>query len=362
VGARKIPGDIPRRRDILELFDTTPDLAGADLDISRFIRETTETDLQAFWRNLSNQEPGSDECEAASEELCPVPVGEMRKFLGKQQGWIWDALEGAWVPLHRSRVRPGLTVMLSSDSGGYSSELGWTGRTRGKVEPLASSKDRADSNDSDEWQAPQRQTIAAHTNKVVFEMEGLLKELGWITDEYEKAMLVAARWHDAGKAHHVFQQALGGESDASLAKGPDLLRYARKGFRHELASGLAALANGCTDLEAYLSAAHHGKVRLSIRSLPTESPPDDPSLRFARGIHQGDVLPETDLGGGVTMPRTELDLSLMELGRGPQGPSWLSRAITLRDTLGPFRLAFLEALMKIADERASAAAKEVDHE
>lgn len=53
------------------------------------------------------------------------------------------------------------------------------------------------------------------------------------------------------------------------------------------------------------------------------------------------------------MPKITLDLSLMRLGAG----SWLERMLTLRDdtdTLGPFRLAFLEALLRAADIRASA--------
>ena len=56
------------------------------------------------------------------------------------------------------------------------------------------------------------------------------------------------------------------------------------------------------------------------------------------------------------MPETSIDLSCMELGDGNGGPSWLARMIALRDapSLGPFRLAFLESLLRAADWRASA--------
>jgi CRISPR-associated endonuclease/helicase Cas3 len=89
--------------------------------------------------------------------------------------------------------------------------------------------------------------------------------------------------------------------------------------------------------------------------MPDEYRPSDDGTRFARGVWDGDEIPETDLGGGVTLPATFIDLSFMELGEGPNGPSWLSRTLKLRDRpdLGPFRLSFLEALMKAADERAS---------
>lgn len=49
----------------------------------------------------------------------------------------------------------------------------------------------------------------------------------------------------------------------------------------------------------------------------------------------------------------------MELGLCEDEPfagefSWLERVIHLRDELGPFRLAFLEAILRAADMRASA--------
>ncbi len=44
------PPHVIRRKDFLELFDTTPDLAGNDIDVSRFIREGDELDVQVFWR------------------------------------------------------------------------------------------------------------------------------------------------------------------------------------------------------------------------------------------------------------------------------------------------------------------------
>lgn len=39
-----------RRKDLVDLFDTTPDLAGNDIDIDRFIRDVEETDVRVFWR------------------------------------------------------------------------------------------------------------------------------------------------------------------------------------------------------------------------------------------------------------------------------------------------------------------------
>lgn len=56
------------------------------------------------------------------------------------------------------------------------------------------------------------------------------------------------------------------------------------------------------------------------------------------------------------MPTLTLELGVMEAGRGPDGRlSWSERALRLRDLLGPFVLAYLEALLRVADWEASAA-------
>src|SRR5207244_1573419 len=154
-------------------------------------------------------------------------------------------------------------------------------------------------------------------------------------------------------------------------------RYERKHFRHELASAIgvltllrnskaavewSALVPHLQNLALYLIAAHHGKVRLSIRSMPAERKPSQENQLFARGIWDGDELPAMALGGGVTAPRVEkLDLSPMKLGRGPDGSaSWVERMLLLRDNpdFGPLKLAYLEALLRAADMRASKKADE----
>jgi CRISPR-associated endonuclease/helicase Cas3 len=43
----------------------------------------------------------------------------------------------------------------------------------------------------------------------------------------------------------------------------------------------------------------------------------------------------------------------MELGAGDQGPSWTARTQGLLAEFGPFRLAWMEALVRIADWRAT---------
>mgnify|MGYP003351234114 CR=1 FL=1 len=95
------------------------------------------------------------------------------------------------------------------------------------------------------------------------------------------------------------------------------------------------------------------RVQSAIRSLPDETGnPQIPNALFARGIWQDDVIRAVPLGE-FTTPEISLDLSFMQMGEGQHGPSWLCRTVALRDRLGPFRLAFLETLLRAADARAS---------
>jgi CRISPR-associated endonuclease/helicase Cas3 len=116
-----------------------------------------------------------------------------------------------------------------------------------------------------------------------------------------------------------------------------------------------AQADITSNIVAYLIAAHHGRVRLSIRSLPSEANPPEAGRLFARGIWQGDRLPAVWPGGHGDVSELELDLSFMQMGNGPRGESWLARMLHLRDApdIGPFRLAYLETLLRVADWHAS---------
>ncbi len=360
-----------RRRTAEELFDATPDLTGADLDISLYIRENDEHDVQVFWRLWEGDDPNRPEpqAEPGRDELCAASLNEETKeWLNKQNCWRWDFLESRWQ--RAENIMPGQIYLLCAKAGGYSPEKGFDPEAKEPVTPLNAIGRTPEGNDGDPYSTERKiwQTIAAHTNQVVEELEKILAELGASLTEKERAELRrAARWHDWGKAYHVFQDALTAKARPDFAL-PDELhrwgkssgkseRYKHPGFRHELASALGMLAQGHPDLACYLVAAHHGKVRLSIRSLPNEKPAPD-GRRFARGVWEGDQMPAVKLGGGVIAPEITFSLAPMELGLSENGqPSWAERVLNLLETYGPYRLAYLEALLCAADRRASANAR-----
>lgn len=369
-------GEVLRARDLIDLFDTAPDLSGQDVDVSRFIRDAQDLDVQVFWRRLEGAQPSAKELEPGQEELCPVAVYDLRRFLQarERRGWVWDHLEKRWRPLQPSELRPGLTVLLPAEAGGYDPALGWHPAVTQAVEPVPGppGKPAEATGDDQSSFALTWQSLVEHTDAVVAEMEGLLQALPHLAP-WAPALRTAARWHDAGKAHPEFQATLRRAGQPPVegviwAKaGGKPVRHRRPHFRHELASALALLlarpplAPHLLDLAAYLAASYHGRVRLAIRSLPGEHVPDS-GARYALGVWEGDPLLPADLGDGVALPDglRLTNLWLMDLGCPAGGDRpWLERTLSLRDdpTLGPFRLAFLEACLQAADARASAAAE-----
>jgi CRISPR-associated endonuclease/helicase Cas3 len=360
-------GHVVRRRDMVDLFDTTPDLAGNDIDVSRYIRDGENNDVHVYWRQWDGELPPADMPAPRSEELCAVAIRQIKEFLKKDvRAFRWDGLDRQWLPVKKENVWPGLTLMLHVSTGGYAEKLGWTGVNDGAVlaVPLPSELPSNDALDEDRLTFIHRFVhLTEHATDVAQEMKILKMALEDPTLAIPWGeLLTAARWHDVGKAHEAFQQMLTKplpSNDPHKTGGPWAKsdhkkgRPSRKHFRHELASALALLLHKESDLTAYLAAAHHGKVRLSIRSLPDEKMPAD-GKRFARGIWEGDPLPSVGLGDGVSTQALVLTLSFMEMGEGPHGPSWLERMIRLRDHYGPFKLAWLEMLVRVADWRGTA--------
>jgi CRISPR-associated endonuclease/helicase Cas3 len=426
------PKHLLLQHELDDLFDTTPDLSGADIDISRFIRTGEERDLQVFWYAIPKGQVPANSIRPGRDALCAVPFLKARDWLcGKDsprlkagtRAWAWDWLDGDWRVAERRDLFPGQTILVDADAGGYEPVLGWAPSAERPVDPVPSpeltKEEQADSaQDDEQLSAYDWQTIAVHGAYVAEEAASLAKTL---CPGFEGLLHLAGRWHDAGKAHEAFQNSIGPEGKPSrrdLAKAPKGAWLARQklyrddhgrrraGFRHELASTLRllavlirhapdhqallgpwrdllkavgnertlpreegpapnqverevlALSEGDFDLLAYLVCSHHGKVRAAWHAGPGDQESADEVLRI-RGVREGDSLPATLLatteGDYVMLPESPLTLAPASMGiSSVTGRGWTERVLRLLGRLSPFQLAYLEALLRVADQRASA--------
>lgn len=362
----RIASAILRRRDLLDLFDTAPDLSGTDIDIAPFVRPDDERTVLAFFRDRSTGAPTKDDPLPAGEEIVQVP----RTEVVKRARWIPDHLGGSWLPLSGNQLPPpGATVMLDAAERGYDPDLGWSPTlAKQRVEPTyPEAPERIDVEGlADDRDGKGPEELTDHLSAVARAASELADAVG--LGEWKAELTAAAGLHDIGKAHETFQtlmrQAIGaadGDGRLWAKSGTGGGRYNRRYFRHELASALAlpALGDGLAvpspRLTRYLVAAHHGRVRVSIRPALGETAPEGAPAgsRFALGIVEGDKLPPVETPLGIT-PAVTLDLSSMVLGAED---SWVDQALALRDDpeIGPFRLGLLEAILRMADWRASGA-------
>jgi CRISPR-associated endonuclease/helicase Cas3 len=360
-----------RRKDLYQLFDTDPDLTGFDVDVSPYVRAADDIDIRVFWRKVADIKAGPRGDEARRphrDEICPIPIGQAKTWLetldSRRRAFVWDWVDKRWTRL--DRLWPGALVLADASLGGYDETRGFDATLGRPVIPLGYEDDAStppEAFDDDPDTVKNRIVVLPnHLRHVRDEAAQLGKALNVPLME-TRAVLTSGLWHDLGKAHDVFKARCGLAADAKpLAKTPDFNWRTkdprnRRYFRHELASTLAWLRHGpqneAHDLIAYLIAAHHGKVRMGLRSLPDErGPGGDSQRRFARGVWDGDRLPAICVNG-LTIPDTELQLDVMEIGGGASGRSWAMRSLGLLEHYGPFRLVFLEALVPIADWRAS---------
>jgi CRISPR-associated endonuclease/helicase Cas3 len=361
-------GQVIRRRDLFDLFDTDSDLAGFDIDISSYVRDANDTDARIFWREVkAGDSPESHSDDPVRDELCPVPLAGARDLIKRAKGraWRWDALGKRWTSVGPSDLYPGVVVWVDSSVGGYDQHLGFDAAAKATVPSLSEAGEPSDAYDHERDSENQSLvSLEQHTEDVVAHARRLVEELG-LTEQEHALLLDAAAFHDWGKAHVAFvakAQPLENGPPPFTAKWPrgyqataEQKKSVRKYFRHELASALGYLAvhdwSQDASLSAYVIAAHHGKVRMRLRALPEETAPAD-ERPFARGVHQDDTLPAITLSR-TDMPSVTLDLDIMSLGDGKYGPSWSTRSQALLAEHGPFTLAWLETLLRIADWRAS---------
>jgi CRISPR-associated endonuclease/helicase Cas3 len=294
------PLHVLTRRELRDLFDTGPDLSGADVDISRFVRDGNERDITVWWWPVPPNEQPHPRLRPAHDALCRVPIEDAEIWLkGKRRdadgaegdgsnggvteassirAWAWSYLDGGWERLHGQRLYPGLTVLIDANAGGYDTKVGFKAKAldvpvlaeHARILDTVEAADAADGQDdlSEGVVGNDRQykTIATHGFEVA--VQALEVSTALAIDDLPRGSLAGAPisklltlsglGHDIGKAHPAFAGAIRERnnipSETPLAKAPQgrwhQVQHAydhgtgcgkRPSFRHELASALALL-------------------------------------------------------------------------------------------------------------------------
>jgi CRISPR-associated endonuclease/helicase Cas3 len=364
-----------RSRDLVELWDTAADLSGHTASVNRFVCGEGGASVQFYWRDFAGNAPRQDFTAPVADELCSTSVEAGRRFLSANARAFERVVTPAgstWNSTSADALRPGMTLLLKTEAGGALDTIGWTGRSRDlpSVHPGALPHGEAPRKARPESPEPVVSLID-HLREASTAVH-ILQRAGWPDGIPWSSIELAARWHDVGKSHPVYQRTLFTEEDLIRPNEPARLdawshgqtmlwadadeRDARMNFRHELSGALAWLARGeHTDEEnlvAFLIAAHHGLVRGSIRGHASDESREQSYQRAAESIRHGDQLPPLDMGNGEVAPSTVLNLKLMRMGEGADGrPSWTARVLDLIDEYGPFRLCLLEMLLRTVDRR-----------
>lgn len=368
-----------RRSDFHALFDTTPDLSGNDPDISVFIRDADELDVQITWVDFGGLgRPSLDLQMPIHDYRCRARISDVKDLLAAGKAlWFFDVAQPVWSDARWSElkagmpIRPGQVFVIDAGKGGYSTKVGLDPKSTAAVPvrvdvagegPQGGEEPGSDGDTSDSgatgfggWLE-----LDQHLEETEAQAFSIVDTLA-LDMELRADIVLAARLHDIGKAHPLWQNALQKTADVPesgkvWAKSPGRGRLAYgenvKSFRHELASvalldsAFATLLSPAydRDLVRYLIAAHHGKVRVQVRD-------DSGDKSHVLGLSHGEVEVPSILG--AESRSAAIDVEPFQ-AFSDTTEVWADMVHRLLGIYGPFRLAYFEALVRIADWNASA--------
>jgi len=168
-----------------------------------------------------------------------------------------------------------------------------------------------------------KQPLSCHVSLVEKHARNIALELG-LRDDTRQAVELAATWHDNGKDRPIWQRAAGRkDGEVPLGKSGGSMRPVAGGYRHEFGS-----------LRKFIDA-HEGKVPCDVFDL----------AMHLIATHHGRGRPHFPKGGYDPLARSNSPQVATEVVR---------RFARLQRKYGPWRLAWLENLLRCADAMASA--------
>ncbi|PKZ41569.1 CRISPR-associated endonuclease Cas3'' [Kytococcus schroeteri] len=389
-----------RRKDLLALVDTAPDLSGQDLDVSRYIRASEDATVTVAWVPdawLPGQGPQGGSVEdlprsplPSHEWRCPVPLRRLRKWAEKHPGalFAFDPTANRWRPVAIRDIRPGMALVAGASRGGYEVERGFSLTHKAVVEPLPGVNDipsdplQQEASDADAGQRGGVEVpvvLTTHLADAARAAEDLLRELDVdLRPGLHEALVAAARSHDVGKVHPQWQEFIHAAAGRPVeTEGVPLAKSGGRsrarlphGLRHEFVSALAlqteagrawladeGVAVDDAALVRYLVGAHHGYVRI----MPPNPTGDGSGKELVHwlGLQHGEPVPWIDPRTGERLADAgHADFvrgAARVAGSADQEPlqTWSEMTTSLLSLHGPFRLAWMEAVVRVADWRAS---------
>lgn len=350
------PGNDPREAfKPEEIFDTPAvGSAGEDLDVARLVGDRDDLEAQLAWASWDGPPP--EEFRMPGEEWrCRAPLGRVAELA--RRAAVWRLGPDGWVALTPEEpATPGEILVVAAAYGGYDPVLGFDPGRPGPVADCPSLEPVIEA----EAEAGEWLSLTQHSEETRDQAAALLSVIGPSLSEVEwRSVVCAAYLHDVGKAHPTWQDALCAiAADADRERVQAGRPWAKSGiegrlafagdvrFRHELASlllvdgPLKGLVDAGADLNLvrYLVLAHHGRLRLRV-----EEPDAGGPALF--GLADGGAWPIPPVLG---VDPGELTVDLAQFSG-----AWTTTVLSLLDRHGPFVLAYLETLVRIADWRAS---------
>jgi hypothetical protein len=361
--------------DLTAFFDTSPEAIAAWLDVVPLVTEADrELHVGVAWATWTPAEGGAPDPEVrapGAEYRVSLSLRAIAELAAERAIWRRGAY-GAWTRVTSAADVEPFSVLLADaadDAAGLARGNVPVLRTPAELAALAAEAGVVPEAEQRPWQS-----METHSEQVRDQAAALIALLDpAVPGPARESAVVAGYLHDAGKAHEIWQDGLcalaPAEDQARVAAGRP---WAKSGdgawgrlefaggvsFRHELASLLLIdgplprllAAAPDPDLCRYLVLAHHGRLRMIVTDPDTPRPPDG-GARVLYGLEQGATSGVPPMLG---QPATTLTVDLTQFGADDDGGAWSRTAARLLERYGPFRLAYLEAIVRMADWRASA--------